>query len=541
MNIIEILTKKFFFKELFKTLLIIIISCVLSLLKINVISLITANIIKSIQSNNIKNVYNYYKYFIIVSIFYIILYIVYKSVQNKLLIKMRVWIKNELIENIMKTNNENLSDKNFTKLNIPIQRIATLLYFVYNNFISTLIPNLSILLVVFIYFIYNNYKFGIIFLVCNIIILSFTYYTIITMVPYQVKCEDTMYLTESSITEILNNFNKIISRGYLKKECNDLKKVSDNVLNIHYNFYDKLTNYNIIINILVFTSIFILIFYLIKMYVNKNIDITIFIAFFTIILLYRDTILVSIQQIPEYIDFKGRYNYLTNIFSSIQNYEEKDIKKIQNLNFDIIKIKNLSFGYNNKKIINNLNLEIKLMNIIGITGISGKGKSTIAKLIIKMYNYDGNIYIDNINIKDIDANYIRSNVIYVNQDTKLFDKTVNENIFYGCTDDSCLNKFDIIMQFPAIKKLFSNLDFNKKVGFSGENLSGGQKQIINIVNGLVMQSKIVILDEPTNALDNELKKDVISMIKYFKQYKKCIIIISHDKDLFSIFDNKIDI
>ena len=72
MNIIEILTKKFFFKELFKTLLIIIISCVLSLLKINVISLITANIIKSIQSNNIKNVYNYYKYFINSQFFFVL-------------------------------------------------------------------------------------------------------------------------------------------------------------------------------------------------------------------------------------------------------------------------------------------------------------------------------------------------------------------------------------------------------------------------------------------------------------------------------------
>jgi len=157
-----------------------------------------------------------------------------------------------------------------------------------------------------------------------------------------------------------------------------------------------------------------------------------------------------------------------------------------------------------------------------------------------MYNYDGDIYIDNINIKDIDTNYIRSNIIYVNQDTKLFDKNIHENLFYGCTDDSCLNKFDKVMQFPNIKKLFDNLDFNKKVGFSGENLSGGQKQIINIVNGLVMPSKIVILDEPTNALDIELKKDVISMIKYFKKYKKCIIIISHDKDIFEIFDNKIE-
>jgi ABC-type bacteriocin/lantibiotic exporter with double-glycine peptidase domain len=275
------------------------------------------------------------------------------------------------------------------------------------------------------------------------------------------------------------------------------------------------------------------------MYTNKNIDITIFIAFFTILLLYRDTILVSIQQIPEYIDFKGRYDYLTNIFSSIQSYEEKDTIKKQNLNFDIIKIENLSFGYTNTKIINNLNLEIKLMNIIGITGISGKGKSTIAKLIIKMYNYNGNIKIDNINIKDIDTNYIRNNIIYVNQDTKLFDKNIHENLFYGCTDSDCLNKFDKIMQFPNIKKLFSNLDFDKKVGFSGENLSGGQKQVINIINGLVIPSKIIILDEPTNSLDNELKKDVISMIKYFKQYKKCIIIISHDKEIFPIFDNKI--
>ena len=541
MNIIEILTRKFFYNELFRTSLIIIISCLLSLLKINVISLITANIIKSIQSNNIKRAYDFYKYFIVVSIIYVILYIIYKTVQNKLLIKMKLWIKTELIEIIMKNNNEKLSNENFTKLNIPIQRIATLLYFLYNNFISTLIPNLSILFVVFIYFMYNNYKFGIIFFICNIIILLFAYHTIGTMVPYQVNCEDNIFLTESNITEILNNFNKIIYRGYYQKESDDFKKISDNVLDVHYNYYDKLRNYNIVINILVFTSIIILIFYLINMYINKNIDLTIFIAFFTILLLYRDTILVSIQQIPEYIDFKGRYAYLTNIFSSIENYKENDYKKIKDLDFNNIKIENLSFRYINTDttIINNLNLYFELVNIIGITGISGKGKSTIAKLIIKMYEYEGNIYIDNINIKDIDTNYIRNNIIYVNQDTKLFDKNVNENLFYGDIDGDSLNRLGEIMQFSNIKKLFSNIDFNKKVGFSGENLSGGQRQVINIINGLITPSKIVILDEPTNALDNELKKDVISMIKYFKKYKKCIIIISHDKDIYPIFDNKI--
>ena len=71
---------------------------------------------------------------------------------------MKLWIKTELIEIIMKNNNEKLSNENFTKLNIPIQRIATLLYFLYNNFISTLIPNLSILFVVFYYFLMVRYS-----------------------------------------------------------------------------------------------------------------------------------------------------------------------------------------------------------------------------------------------------------------------------------------------------------------------------------------------------------------------------------------------
>jgi hypothetical protein len=74
MNIINFLTKKFFHKELFKTMIIIIISCLLSLLKINVISLLTANIIKGIQTNDIKNVFTNYKYFILISIIFVILY-----------------------------------------------------------------------------------------------------------------------------------------------------------------------------------------------------------------------------------------------------------------------------------------------------------------------------------------------------------------------------------------------------------------------------------------------------------------------------------
>jgi ABC-type dipeptide/oligopeptide/nickel transport system ATPase component len=96
------------------------------------------------------------------------------------------------------------------------------------------------------------------------------------------------------------------------------------------------------------------------------------------------------------------------------------------------------------------------------------------------------------------------------------------------------------MKFKKINELYKNIDLNKNAGLSGDNISGGQRQVINTINGLITSSKIVILDEPTNALDNELKKEIIELIKYFKKYKKCIIIISHDKDIYDIFDENIE-
>ena len=82
---------------------------------------------------------------------------------------------------------------------------------------------------------------------------------------------------------------------------------------------------------------------------------------------------------------------------------------------------------------------------------------------------------------------------------------------------------------------------NNNVGLMGDKLSGGQKQVINIINGLITPSKIIILDEPTNGLDADLKMEIIHIIKYFKKYKKCILIISHDKEIVDIFDKVITI
>jgi ABC-type bacteriocin/lantibiotic exporter with double-glycine peptidase domain len=254
---------------------------------------------------------------------------------------------------------------------------------------------------------------------------------------------------------------------------------------------------------------------------------------------------VLFQQFPDFIEFMGRAKSVLHQFGDMIVTDSNTVYKDANLAFDTIQFMNVSFQYKTTKkvIFEKLNLTLKMDKIIGISGISGKGKSTLAKLILKMYNhYTGDILIDNVNIKELDATYIRKNITYVNQSSKLFDRKVIENIMYGCSDEShCNNALNsIVGKYSKIRKLFNNIDIHNTVaGSLGENLSGGQRQIVNIIGGLVNPSKILILDEPTNALDGELKMDVISMIRDYKKNKKCIIIITHDKDIRSIFDESI--
>lgn len=116
-------------------------------------------------------------------------------------------------------------------------------------------------------------------------------------------------------------------------------------------------------------------------------------------------------------------------------------------------------------------------------------------------------------------------------------------MLYGCNDlETCNKHLNEMMGYEKIKELYKKMDiYTKNSGSLGENLSGGQRQVVNILSGLINPCKILILDEPTNALDIELKREVLQLIKECRKHKNCIIIITHDSDVFPLFDEKIEI
>lgn len=548
MNIFIHLIKQFIKENKLNVLFVIVLSFIIILIQINVLSLITANIIQSIQGKNKNILYNNYKIFLGVLFFYIVVFILYRHLQNILMIKLRGWTKTELFRIILTINNTEYNDTDFINLDSGMHKYSGIFFNVFSNIISFLLPNISLLLIVSIYFMIKDYKFGLIFLLCNIIIICFLYYKWDDIVKLYKEYEFSQYETNNLQLDNLNNFDKIIYRNQYLVEVDNFKNSIDSSIEVGNVFFNYISKIILIINIIIYIFIGILVYYLIQMYYSNVINITIFITFFTIILLYRDRILLIIQQLPDYIENFSKENsihkYLNDINFNINKINNLKFKKCD-IDFDTIEFKNVVFKYKKSKniIFNGLNIKLNLNNkIIGITGLSGHGKSTFVKLIIKMYNYKGDIFIDDINIQNIDNTCIRNNIVYVNQTSKLFNQNVDYNIYYGIKNKELVKEYiDEIYQFEKIKQLLSNIDMKENVGTNGENLSGGQRQIINIINGLIIPSKILIIDEPTNALDPQLKKDVISLIKYFKKYKKCIIIISHDKDIYPIFNETINI
>jgi ABC-type bacteriocin/lantibiotic exporter with double-glycine peptidase domain len=542
MEIIKYLLNKFYNEEKKNIILILLIALLINIFQINILSYLTAQIINNVKDNNKNNIFKYYKLFLIILIVYIIIFYIYKNIQYKVLTNLRPWIKFNLLSVIIKINNNNYQDINFNQLNSPLNRISSIIFLVFNNIITFLLPNITLLVIVFIYFFYINYKFALLFLFFNLLIVLSIYIMWSKIMKNNLIFEKDSNNNDNETTEVLNNIDRIIQRAQTNNTINNLDISTNKIKESSYNFYNSSNNCTTVVNIILFFTIGILIFYLIKLYFNKTINITVFITFFTILLIYRDRISSIIQQLPDYIEFIGRCNSVLDIFKDYK----KEYLKINNkkyikydINFNNIKMQNLSFYYStDKKIFNNFNLNLDLKDIILIKGESGKGKSTLAKLLIKMYNnYTGSIYIDDININNIDNDYIRENISYVNQNSKLFDKDIIHNLYFGCSNlKHCEKYYNEITIFDKIDNLLKKINFKNNSGSSGEKLSGGQRQVINIINGLILTSDIIILDEPTNALDIELKKNVIDLIKYFKKYKKCIIIISHDKDIYSICD-----
>lgn len=234
--------------------------------------------------------------------------------------------------------------------------------------------------------------------------------------------------------------------------------------------------------------------------------------------------------------FKNSKASIDLIFSEILEIEkivEKNDKFNHEINFNnSISFENVSFSYpsSNKSVLNNISIDFKKGDYVGIVGGSGAGKSTMIDLLIGLYNpTNGCIKIDNINLLDCKKSW-QNKIGYVPQNIYLFDDTILNNIAFGIpTDEINLEKLRTALieaeLFDFVESLPDGL--NTKLGERGSRLSGGQKQRIGIARALYNNPSIIIFDEATNSLDKLTEKKIIESIDKLKGVRT-IISITHN-------------
>jgi len=279
-------------------------------------------------------------------------------------------------------------------------------------------------------------------------------------------------------------------------------------------------------------SLFVSLNYLIYYeYTQKKIDaetlISTFIVTFSIIRLYEKAVLNA----DRYSDIYGKVLDTENFFNEISRYNMNANKKNINAfkNGDIV-FKGVYHKYKNQFVLENIDIHIEKGEKVAFVGQIGSGKTTLIKLLLGFQILNmGKITIGEMDVNHISNTQLRENIFYIPQKPKLFNRTLYENITYGIekkpSKESILLLLDDL-KLQDIRSVFEH-KMDQSVGVEGNELSGGQRQIVWLLRAFYRQAPVLVLDEPTAALDPATKVLVMDIIKRIN-IGKTVIIVSHD-------------
>lgn len=237
----------------------------------------------------------------------------------------------------------------------------------------------------------------------------------------------------------------------------------------------------------------------------------------------------------------GELKGVHNIVDFIKDFSVNNKKIMLASNVSELKVENISFSYGDNKVFDDASFLFKLGESYAIYGESGVGKSTLLDLIMDFISpEEGQVLVNNINVQDINEASLTQRVMYVGQESLIFNRSIRENIeLGGAYDDDQVSE---VLKLVKLDEMVEQLEAGDRheLFYKGTNISGGQKQRINLARALIRKPDVLILDEATSALDPQTK-DLV-MVNILEEYKnKILIFVTHDPSIFPLVDNVIDL
>ena len=484
-------------------------------IKIIVTPMIYSNILNLKEDNTFSIISQIFKLWICMGI----VYIVKVRIENNLFSTFLSFARQYLFRLFLEKNQTNFNDSSVTS---DINRILEVTRYMKEIFawISQYILPISLSMIcINAYFIYKLPIMGVINIFSNIIMMSYINNNYKKLIDNSIKRENSYSNMVKKLDENFNNLLNIYLNNQVEKTISENEKIENDYKDIYIKQNETVSHF--INNIKMINYIFIMIcIYILS---KKNKDKQNFINIILIFTFYLSTIEGLIEDIPFIIMTIGNINYAEPF---LENILKTQIRESYIPNFEgNIKFDNISFKYENSPyLFENFSLDIKKGERIAIIGKTGKGKSTLVKILLDFYNINkGNIYLDGVNYKDIPIEDIRKNINYINQKTILFNDTILNNIKYGNdkTDKDIIN----FLRKYQLDKIF--YDLNKIIEKNGSMISMGMQKVIFLVRGILKNSPVIIFDEPFSGIDQNTRKLVLHMIDE-ETKGKTVIIITHD-------------
>jgi ABC-type multidrug transport system fused ATPase/permease subunit len=491
-------------------------------------------LISKLKSAKLDNSLYYFTILIILWSFIQGLITISTQVKANLLPKFTAFVRVELVNTIINKYKTNYEDLELGNTITKIIKSPWLLEDIFRIAEDFIFRNVIIIITSFFYLFFYNKKLALIYLLCMGVILIMCYLFSKSCTKYSTITDNTYDEVHEEIEDTLSNLISIYTSQKIKYEKDNIKKISDKIFKTERDFIKCNNKYR-----LVFTFIFVLIFIILNAYsyylfktnlLKLESLISIIIINYTLL----SSFMTIYNETKYYIDIMGRMEVFNNYINNLPNSSKDNILEIKKPDNLIIKFENTTFYYiKDKYILQNFNLTINNNDIIALIGGIGSGKSTIAKLLIRLKDYNsGKIIISKYEINKLNIDNLRNIINYIPQHPKLFNRTLFHNISYGVKRTieekeiyDILDKLNVKETTDIFKKIMY-----KPVGKNGSNLSGGQRQIVWLIRAVLKDSKVIILDEPTASLDQKSKIQIIEFIKAFCK-NKILILITHDMDL----------
>lgn len=398
--------------------------------------------------------------------------------------------------------------------------------------LSNILVNILLLLGSYIIIFYLNKTLALFILIPLLI------YFIITILVNNLYTSKIRYLQElkgiynNKLIETINGIETINNLNIKDNQVKTLNTYFEKTINSTNKFNLINTTLNIISEYLInISSIFVL---LLGISLVKNNYITIGELFLIYILFgyFMNIVKTFLEKVPS---LNYAYKNINKINSILKYTNEK--KSNEKTSGKII-LKEVQYK-RGEYLFKNFSYSIDEKDKILLKGTSGSGKSTLLKMLLKnITNYEGNIYIGESNLLNIDKSIIDNSFTYVGQNEFIFSGTIKDNIILSrnITDEA----YNSILNITRVNEIIDKKELNDAsyIEENGFNLSGGEKQRIILARGLLKNSNYILIDEALSEVDLVLEKDIIKdILKYFKD--KTIVYVSHKEGLDELFNKKL--